>query len=100
MTMRDEARRPAPAQPVPLPTASVLVIDDDSALRDSLRVLLEVHGFRVLTASDGWRGLAAFREHAPAVVVTDILMPEQDGIGAIMQMRQERPNARISAMSG
>ena len=80
--------------------ATILLIDDDAAVLDSLRLLLEAHGFRVLTASDGREGLAAFEQHAPAVVITDILMPEQDGIGAIREMRGIRPGAKIVAMSG
>ncbi len=54
----------------------------------------------MVTATDGDRGLAAFREHTPAVVITDILMPEQDGIGAIREMRRLRPDAKIVAISG
>ena len=44
--------------------------------------------------------LAAFRRLSPAVVLTDIIMPEQDGISAIMEMRRERPGVKIIAMSG
>jgi CheY-like chemotaxis protein len=79
---------------------SVLVIDDDPAVLDSLAYLFALYGYRVLTAPDGRRGLEAFREHAPAVVVTDILMPEQDGLATIAQMRRERPDAKIIAISG
>ena len=78
----------------------VLLIDDDPGVRDSLTMLLQAHGLRVVAAADGRRGLEAFRAHAPKLVLTDILMPEQDGIGAILQMRRERPDAKIVAMSG
>jgi CheY-like chemotaxis protein len=84
--MPDEARRPESARP-----ATVLVIDDDPAMVESLAMMLEDHGFRVLTANNGVRGLEVFREQRPAAVLTDILMPEQDGIGAIIEMRRERP---------
>jgi CheY-like chemotaxis protein len=74
---------------------------------DSLRLLLEAYGYGVVTAADGRKGLAAFQKHAPAVVVGDILMPEQDGlmpeqdgIGAIREMRRLCPGAKIIAMSG
>src|SRR5579864_8740995 len=79
---------------------TVLLIDDDPAVLDSLSLRLEGYGFRVLTAPDGVRGLDAFREHVPAAVVTDILMPEQDGIGAILEMRRTRSDVKIIAMSG
>jgi CheY-like chemotaxis protein len=78
----------------------VLLIDDDPGVRDSLTMLLQAHGLSVVAAADGRRGLEAFRAHAPKLVLTDILMPEQDGIGAILQMRRERPDAKIVAMSG
>src|SRR5579859_4128007 len=79
---------------------TVLLIDDDAAVREGLTLLLEAHGFQVVTATDGERGLAAFRAYTPALVITDILMPEQDGIGAIREMRRLRPDAKIVAISG
>jgi CheY-like chemotaxis protein len=78
----------------------VLLIDDDLGFLDSLAALLQSHGFRVVTANNGKQGLQMFRAHAPAVVVTDIMMPEQDGIGTMLQMRRERPGVKIIAISG
>ena len=78
----------------------VLLIDDDQAVRESLALLLETHGYRVVTAADGIQGLIAFREHAPAVVVTDILMPEQDGLGTIRELKRLDPAVKIVAISG
>lgn len=82
------------------PPPTVLVIDDDPEILDSLEMVLEGAGFRVLTARNGWEGLNVFRKHRPTVVVSDIMMPEQDGIGAIVQMRRERSDVKIVAMSG
>jgi DNA-binding response OmpR family regulator len=67
---------------------------------ESLAMMLEDHGFRVLTANNGVRGLQVFREQRPAAVLTDIMMPEQDGIAVIMEMRRERPEVKIIAISG
>ena len=78
----------------------ILIIDDEKAVLFALQAVLEQRGFRVLTAPDGVAGLVTFRKSAPAIVLIDIIMPEQDGIGAIMQMRRERPAAKIVAMSG
>jgi len=78
----------------------VLLIDDDPAVLESLGLLLEAWGFRVLTARNGAHGLEVFRAQSPAVVVTDIMMPEQDGIGTMLQMRRERPDVKIVAISG
>jgi DNA-binding response OmpR family regulator len=79
---------------------AVLIIDDDPAVLHSLQTVLEAHDFRVLTARNGHHGLQVFRDRSPAVVVTDIMMPEQDGIGAMLQMRRERRDVKIIAMSG
>ena len=78
----------------------VLVIDDDAALLHSLITALGAFGIPIATARDGLAGLKAFRKLVPKVVIVDIIMPEQDGIGAIMEMRRERPGVKIIAMSG
>ena len=97
--MPGEARRLDPARLVLLP-ATVLVIDDDPNMVESLAMMLEDHGFRVLTANNGIRGLRVFREQRPAAVLTDIIMPEQDGIETILQIRRERSEVKIIAISG
>ena len=97
--MPDEAKQLKLVHSAPMP-ATVLVIDDDPDMVESLAMMLGDHGFPVLTANDGVRGLEMFREYKPAVVLTDILMPEQDGIEVIMTMRRERPGVKIIAISG
>lgn len=79
---------------------TILVIDDDEPMRTSLTYLLELSGYRVVTAEDGHQGLRAFHEESPAAVVTDIMMPQQDGIGTIREMRRLDPQAKIIAISG
>lgn len=79
---------------------TVLVIDDEPVIRQSLELLLETYGFQVALARDGAQGLAAFRRIEPDLVLTDIVMPNQDGIETILSMRRERPSAKIIAMSG
>jgi len=78
----------------------ILVIDDDDRLRRVVEKVLSLGGHRVLTAADGALGMAIFRKERPEIVVTDIIMPEQEGLGTIMMMRRERPEAKIIAMSG
>jgi len=63
-------------------------------------MLLQIYGFDVLTAADGEAGLQAYREHHPAAVITDIMMPGRDGIETIRTLRREFPDAKIIAMSG
>ena len=54
----------------------------------------------VITASDGKRGMTVLRDEHPDVVITDIIMPEQEGIDTIIQIRRERPGIKIIAISG
>jgi len=101
-SMVDIAYTETLAEPVAVTgeTPTVLVVDDDPAMVESLAMLLEGYGFCVLTAPDGVRALEVFREQSPSVVVTDIMMPELDGIGVILRMRRERPDVKIIALSG
>jgi two-component system, chemotaxis family, chemotaxis protein CheY len=78
----------------------ILVIDDDPLVRRSLEILLRLGGYEVTTASNGLLGLALFRDTLPDLVITDIIMPEQEGLGTIMAMRKEFPAAKIIAISG
>ena len=78
----------------------ILVIDDDDMVRDSLAVVLRGQGYDVYTASDGYRGMSVFASARPDMVVTDILMPDQEGIETIRRMRLEYPEIKIIAMSG
>jgi len=78
----------------------ILVIDDEYLVRDTLARLLRAKGCEVVTAADGEHGMTVFRSAAPDLVITDILMPEQEGIQTIRLMRHERPDAKIIAISG
>jgi DNA-binding NtrC family response regulator len=78
----------------------VLIIDDEPTIRQILTRFLEPLQFQVITAENGERGMEEFLQHAPGVAVVDILMPVQDGIETILQMRRHRPDANIIAMSG
>ena len=80
--------------------ATVLVVEDDALVRQAVEILLKDHGFRVVTAVDGIDGLRKFREVVPDVVLTDIIMPNKEGIALTMELRRERPEARIIVMSG
>ena len=78
----------------------LLVADDNSDMRQSMRLLLERAGHEVELASDGAKALEMQRSHACDVLVTDIFMGEADGLDAIKNFRREFPNVRIVAMSG
>ncbi len=79
---------------------TVLVVDDDAIVRQTISMLLEDNGFRIVTAVDGVDGLTKFHHRHPDVVLTDIIMPDKEGIALIMELRREHPDAKIIAMSG
>jgi CheY-like chemotaxis protein len=80
--------------------AKILVIDDDALVRDTIVRILERKGYQVLVAGDGVRGLRMFRSERPDLVITDIVMPEKEGLATIREIRGECPNAKIIAISG
>ena len=65
----------------------ILLVEDDAAIRDMTRLALERDGFEVHAAEDGPAGLEAFREHAPDVVLLDVMLPGLDGVSVCRQIR-------------
>lgn len=80
--------------------ARILVIDDDAIMRRMIRQMLERVGYQVDEAESGQAGLLLFRTQPADLVVTDILMPDQDGISTIFELRKEFPDVKIIAVSG
>jgi CheY-like chemotaxis protein len=78
----------------------ILLIDDDALVRQSLTIVLEYAGYEVRCAADGRQGLAAFRERRPDLVISDIVMPEKEGIETIMELRMLSRDCPIIAISG
>ncbi len=78
----------------------ILVIDDDSEVRDLIACILKMEGYSVVVAEDGVIGVAKNRAELPDLVITDMAMPEQGGAQTIIKIRQETPAARIIAISG
>lgn len=78
----------------------VLVVDDSAEMRASLKQLVEALGYEVETARDGVAALALQRERRFDIVITDIFMPEMDGMEAISRLRAGWPDLRIIVMSG
>lgn len=78
----------------------VLVIDDEQLLRSAVVLILTRAGFSVEEASDGQAGIAMFRRSPPDVVVTDIFMPNKDGIEIIKELKHSSPQTKIIAMTG
>lgn len=80
--------------------ATILIIDDQPEILRVLRRVLELHGHVVAEASDGRTALRHFAGRPADVVITDIYMPEMNGIEFIMRVKEAFPEARIVAMSG
>jgi CheY-like chemotaxis protein len=80
--------------------ATILVIDDQPAVRACLRRSLESAGHRVREAADGAAGLEAVRSESPDLILCDLYMPGVDGLDFLCRLRDERRAERVVAMSG
>jgi len=78
----------------------VLIIDDDEQLRALLSEILQRAGYEVIEARDGNEGLTLYRTHPTDLVITDLIMPEKEGVETIVELRRDFPDVRIIAMSG
>lgn len=78
----------------------ILLIEDDAVLLRSLATQLTQAGSTVAVAQDGRVGLEKFKEFQPDLVITDIIMPEREGIETIVAIKAIRPDTRILAISG
>jgi len=80
--------------------AHILLIDDDNLLRGLLRINLEEAGYTVTEARDGKEGLALQAQSPADLVLTDLIMPEKEGVETIIELRKKHPKVKIIAMSG
>jgi DNA-binding response OmpR family regulator len=78
----------------------VLVIDDDEQMRKLLRQVMEWAGYEVVEAEDGWAGMKMQRKLQADLVITDLIMPEQEGLETITALKNLYPAVRIIAISG
>ncbi len=80
--------------------ASVLVIDDEPDVRDSISQVLTRIGFEVVTADNGLTGVEDFFRNPTDVVIVDVIMPRSNGVEVIKKIRASFPGARIIAITG
>lgn len=80
--------------------SKILVIDDDDQFNQMVRMILSQAGYDVSSAADGAAGLKLFRETQPDLVITDIYMPEKEGLETIMELRASGSRTRILVISG
>jgi CheY-like chemotaxis protein len=77
----------------------ILVVDDSADIRGFMRAALEHEGYRVALAANGREALEQQRTHAAELLITDIFMPDVDGIETIARFKSEFPSVRVIAMS-
>jgi DNA-binding NarL/FixJ family response regulator len=68
-------------------SVKILVVDDEPVIRDSIAEILRLHGYQVLTASNGIEGLEAIRQNIPEMIISDIMMPEMNGYQFFQRVR-------------
>lgn len=80
--------------------ARIMIIDDDAQFRKMLKQTLVKVGHSVTEADNGTEGIRSFSKEAADLVITDIIMPNKEGIETIMEIRQIAPSVKIIAVSG
>jgi two-component system nitrogen regulation response regulator NtrX len=84
----------------PSQRASVLIVDDESTIRESLRMTLEFEGYRIEEAGNGIEALRIVRERTPDAVLLDLRMPEMDGLETLRQLRERGYEMPVIVVSG
>ena len=80
--------------------ATILIIDDEEPIRALLRTALEAAGHEVTGAANGRIGLALYRHRPADLVITDIVMPELNGLDMLLELTREFLHAKVIAISG
>lgn len=80
--------------------ATVLIVDDNDDVLESMQLALERAGYEVATASNGLRAVELQRRSPRDILITDLFMPEADGLETIQRFKSEFPSVRIVAISG
>jgi len=80
--------------------AKIFVFDDELSILLMLKKMLEKDGYEVETASNGKEGIALFEKGKPDLLITDIIMPEKEGLETIFLLRKRYPDLKIIAISG
>jgi len=78
----------------------ILIVEDDKELREMLKISLIRHKYTVLEAADGKEAITHFKPSITDLVITDLIMPDEDGLKVIMRLREIKPTLKIIAISG
>ena len=96
LSMADDFDQAGPANSAPV----VLLIDDEKPFRSVLRQVLSKAGYDVVEAANGAEGIQRFNENPADMIITDIIMPEKEGIETIIELKKAHPDVKFIAMSG
>src|SRR5258708_14521063 len=80
--------------------ASILLVDDDEQFRCMLSESLSRAGYEVTEARDGREATQCYRDHPCDLIITDLIMPEKEGLETIAELRRNHPDVKIIAISG
>jgi YesN/AraC family two-component response regulator len=78
----------------------ILFIDDDPGVRKLFTKIMSEKEYEIIMAVNGKEGLALYQEHFPDLVITDIIMPEKEGIETIIELKEQFPDVKIIVISG
>lgn len=78
----------------------ILIIEDDNDLREMLKVSLHRRKYTVFEAQNGKEAITHFKPAVTDMVITDLIMPEEDGLKVIIKLREIKPSLKIIAISG
>ncbi|PCJ55031.1 MAG: response regulator [Candidatus Hydrogenedentota bacterium] len=80
--------------------AKILIIEDDQSMREIMAELLALDNYETVLAADGDVGVETYRQEHPDLVITDLIMPNKDGVMVVQELKEEFPEARIMVISG
>ena len=79
---------------------NILIVDDEEPMRIVLRKMFEKEGYSVREAENGDKAIRKHRERQADLIITDIIMPDKEGLATILELKREFPDIKIFAMSG
>jgi len=97
-----EEIKPEAIQPIETGTETVLLAEDEDAIREFIKKLLKEYGYKVITASSGQEAINEFKAHKDKIqlVLLDVIMPNKNGKDAYDEIKKIRPDIRVLFMSG
>jgi len=80
--------------------ATILLVEDEELLRAGVQEVLEIQGYKVISAPDGQQALAILTAESIDLIITDLVMPKMDGVDFVKQLREIKPDLPVIVVSG